>query len=133
MRAVLRVAGYILLGGSLGALSACGEAPGKPTAETATAVPVEIQTAQSGSMSAAYSGTATLEAEAEATVVAKVGGELKQLLVEEGAQVARGGSRVGHGTGRGKLQTGAASPSGAPLVLVKWWRERGHGPIRTCP
>jgi membrane fusion protein (multidrug efflux system) len=41
-------------------------------------------------MLAVYSGTAPIEADGEAVVVAKVGGELRQLLVEEGAHVRKG-------------------------------------------
>ncbi len=73
-------------------LSACGEAKDRhPPADQATpAIPVEVLPATRGEMLAVYSGTAPLQAEQEAVVVAKVGGELHQLLVEEGAQVRKG-------------------------------------------
>ena len=41
-------------------------------------------------MLATYSGTASIEAFAEADVIAKVGGEVRQLLVEEGDEVKSG-------------------------------------------
>jgi membrane fusion protein (multidrug efflux system) len=41
-------------------------------------------------MVAVYAGTAALEADGEAVVVAKVGGEVKRILVEEGANVHAG-------------------------------------------
>ena len=37
-----------------------------------------------------YSGTATLEAEADAEIIAKVGGEVRRILVEEGDHVKSG-------------------------------------------
>ncbi|MEL7185327.1 MAG: efflux RND transporter periplasmic adaptor subunit [Pseudomonadota bacterium] len=52
-------------------------------------VPVEVQTPVRGDIYAIYSGTAPIEAFAEADVVAKVNGEVRQLLVEEGDEVAK--------------------------------------------
>jgi membrane fusion protein (multidrug efflux system) len=73
----------------LGALAGChGKADDKPA--TAPPAPVEVQPAARGEMLAVYSGTAPIEADGEAVVVAKVGGELRQLLVEEGAYVRKG-------------------------------------------
>lgn len=54
------------------------------------AVPVEIATADTGIISAYYSSTATLEADQEAEVVAKVRGIVSQLNVEEGDYVQAG-------------------------------------------
>ena len=75
------------------ALSGCGgDANGKAKddkAETAP-IPVEVREPQLGEMVAVYSGTATLEADEEAVVVAKVGGEVKRILVEEGQNVRAG-------------------------------------------
>ncbi|MEM8982705.1 MAG: efflux RND transporter periplasmic adaptor subunit [Pseudomonadota bacterium] len=53
-------------------------------------VPVETIAARRGEIYAAYAGTATLEAFEEATVVAKVGGEIAAILVEEGDVVTSG-------------------------------------------
>lgn len=64
------------------------EQDAKTKAEAAT--PVEVATPIRGEMLAMYSGTATLEAEADAEVVAKVGGEVRRLLVEEGDRVKAG-------------------------------------------
>lgn len=53
-------------------------------------IPVEVTEVIKGSVSANYSGTATLEAEGEALVVAKVSGIVKEIFVEEGDQVKAG-------------------------------------------
>ena len=53
-------------------------------------VPVEVASPTRGQMLATYSGTASIEAFAEADVIAKVGGEVRQLLVEEGDLVKAG-------------------------------------------
>jgi len=55
-----------------------------------TAIPVEVAKPIRGEMLAMYSGTATLEAEADAEIIAKVGGEVRRLLVEEGDLVLAG-------------------------------------------
>ena len=55
-----------------------------------TAIPVEVSTAEIGDIAAVFSGTATLEAENEATVVAKAPGVVKKILVEEGNYVKQG-------------------------------------------
>jgi membrane fusion protein (multidrug efflux system) len=54
------------------------------------AIPVEVASPVRGEMLAMYSGTATLEAEADAAVIAKVPGEVRRLLVEEGDWVRAG-------------------------------------------
>lgn len=73
----------------LAALAGCsGKANNQPA--VAPPAPVEVQSAARGEMLAVYSGTAPIEADGEAVVVAKVGGELRQLLVEEGAYVRKG-------------------------------------------
>ena len=58
--------------------------------ERLPAVPVEAAVATRGSISAFFSGTATLEAEEEAFVVAKAGGIVEQIFVEEGSYVDAG-------------------------------------------
>lgn len=55
-----------------------------------TSVPVEVQTLRRAPMVAVYSGTAPIEAHEEAEVVAKVGGEVRQIYVEEGDSVGPG-------------------------------------------
>jgi len=73
-------------------LSACGAA--RPDtgakADEPTAIPVEVAVAQRGEMVARYTGTATLEAEGDAEVIARAGGEVLRVLVEEGDQVKAG-------------------------------------------
>ncbi|HEY7379406.1 MAG TPA: efflux RND transporter periplasmic adaptor subunit [Steroidobacteraceae bacterium] len=78
-----------------GLISGCGEkADGKtPDAKDdkeAPAIPVEVRTPRRAEMVAVYSGTASLEADEEAAVVAKVGGEVRAILVEEGRAVRAG-------------------------------------------
>jgi len=58
--------------------------------DSTTAIPVEAASVQIGDISAYYSSTATLEAEQEAMVVAKVRGIVKNLAVEEGDYVNAG-------------------------------------------
>jgi membrane fusion protein (multidrug efflux system) len=55
-----------------------------------SAIPVEVAKPVRGEMLAMYSGTATLEAEADAEIIAKVGGEVRRILVEEGDRVKAG-------------------------------------------
>lgn len=58
--------------------------------DEAPAIPVETATATRGDILAVYSGTAPIEAFADATVIAKVGGEVRDILVEEGDDVESG-------------------------------------------
>jgi membrane fusion protein (multidrug efflux system) len=76
------------------ALAATGCGGGKKQAgaakgdeEETPAVPVEVASLERGDVYAVYTGTAALETDADALVVAKVGGEVRQLLVEEGDKV----------------------------------------------
>lgn len=55
--------------------------------DSTSAIPVEVAVANAGNISAYYSSTATLEADEEATVVAKVRGIVKEIYVEEGDYV----------------------------------------------
>jgi membrane fusion protein (multidrug efflux system) len=73
-------------------LSGCGRSEaGKPAAsDSSPAVAVEVVRPVRGEMAAVYSGTAPIEAEQQATVVAKVGGEVRRLLVDEGDRVRAG-------------------------------------------
>lgn len=54
------------------------------------ALPVEVTHVTKGDISAYFTGTASLEAEEEAKVVAKTGGVIKSILVEEGDMVHSG-------------------------------------------
>lgn len=85
----------ILLTFSLMALGpiGCGkdsQSKTKEGSEAVMAVPVEAAQVAHGNVAAFFSGTATLEAEAEAMVVAKVPGVVKEILVEEGSYVRAG-------------------------------------------
>jgi membrane fusion protein (multidrug efflux system) len=65
--------------------------PGKGrNAKAEASIPVEVAKPLRGEMLAMYSGTATLDAEADAEVVAKVGGEVRRIYVEEGDRVTAG-------------------------------------------
>jgi membrane fusion protein (multidrug efflux system) len=79
------------------ALSACGGRPegdkeeGKAEEDDKVeAVPVEVAAVSERRISASYSGTANLEVPADAQVVAKTGGVLLRVLVEEGDTVQAG-------------------------------------------
>ena len=58
--------------------------------EDTPAIPVETAVASRGDIYAMYSGTAPIEADAEAGVIAKVAGEIREILVEEGDDVISG-------------------------------------------
>jgi len=73
-------------------LSACqqgGDTEGQEEEEVAP-VPVETSKPVRGDVYAVYSGTAPIEAFAEADVIAKVEGEVREILVEEGDEVKAG-------------------------------------------
>jgi len=80
-------------------LAACGGKPGdgaadgKPDAEAeeeTPPVPVETESPTRGDVYALYRGTAPIEAFADADVLAKVAGEVREILVEEGDVVRKG-------------------------------------------
>jgi membrane fusion protein (multidrug efflux system) len=72
-------------------LAACSGAPaGTAAKDAAPAIPVEVAKVTRGEMLARYTGTATLEAEADAEVIARAGGEVERVLVEEGDRVREG-------------------------------------------
>ena len=75
-------------------LAACGQPAEESAAEEkkedgeeTPSIPVEVSAPTRGDIYAIYAGTAPIEAFAEADVIAKVGGEVRQLLVEEGDDV----------------------------------------------
>ena len=74
-------------------LTACQQGPGdgaKDDEEETPPVPVETSKPVRGDVFAVYSGTAPIEAFAEADVIAKVEGVVEQILFEEGDDVAEG-------------------------------------------
>lgn len=78
-----------------GLLAACGNdasggAENSSETEEVARIPVETQAVRLDSVAASYAGTATLEAEREAAVVAKTSGVLLELMAEEGDAVDQG-------------------------------------------
>ncbi len=71
-------------------LLGCGGGKTEADKKEEPSIPVEIGIARIGVIDAAYRGTATLEAEDEATVNAKTGGVIEQIMVEEGDTVKAG-------------------------------------------
>ena len=73
-------------------LSACqqGEQAEEKEEDEVAPVPVETSKPIRGDILAVYSGTAPIEAYAEADVIAKVDGEIREVLVEEGDTVKKG-------------------------------------------
>ncbi len=75
-------------------LNACGVGEAKVASTddevTATPLPVEISLAVTADIFATYHTTTTITADAEAAVLARVSGEVVEILVEEGDQVYQG-------------------------------------------
>lgn len=75
-------------------LGACGQneqdSDTEEDEEETVAIPVEVGTPIRGDIVAVYSGTAPIEAFAEADVIAKVAGEVREITVEEGDDVKKG-------------------------------------------
>ncbi len=98
------------------ALGACqgrpgtAEAGGKPgaAAKAAEAVPVEVARAERRPIAASYAGTAPLEAQAEAQVVAKTSGIALQVLADVGDRVRAGQPLVRIDRDRAALQAAQA-------------------------
>lgn len=87
LAALLLAALLVACGG--GSKDSGGET-GKDGEEETPPVPVEVRAIERGDVFAVYTGTASLETDADAMVVAKVAGEVVQLLVEEGDRVKAG-------------------------------------------
>ncbi len=74
-------------------LAGCSQGTANDTDDAQTApapVPVEVAPTDRGMVTATWTGTAAVEVDQEATVVAKVAGELVELLAEEGDEVRAG-------------------------------------------
>lgn len=80
----------LLLNGCSGGANGQETADGKDAEKEILPTPVEVAAVTLGDISAVYTGTASLEADGEATVMAKVGGEIIALLVNEGDTVKAG-------------------------------------------
>ena len=74
------------------AIAGCGsgEAAQAEAQDVPAPLPVEVVSAQVADISAKYETTATIEADAEAPIVAKVAGEVVEIFVEEGDRVSAG-------------------------------------------
>ena len=75
------------------ALMACAEGSNEDDAnekDDAPSIPVEVATPTRGDVYSSYSGTAPIEAFADVSVIAKVGGEVRRIFVEEGDDVVPG-------------------------------------------
>jgi len=104
-------------------LAACsgGADKGQGAVATKASVPVEVATASHQSITANYSGTATLEAVGEAQVVAKTSGIVLQLFVEEGMHVEKGQvlARLDDDLARNKLAQATAALKKAQASFEK--------------
>jgi len=92
MQKITRAALYVMLAGALLIQFGCGGGGNGDSDgdDDVALVPVEVAEVVRGDISAFFTGTATLEAEEETQVVAKVGGVVKRILVEEGDYVTSG-------------------------------------------
>jgi len=90
MRALRRLRAPSLIA-AIALVTACSGGPNGPDKDAkASSIPVEVASASHQSVTANYSGTATLEAIGDAQVVAKTTGIVLKILVEEGMQVQKG-------------------------------------------
>lgn len=105
MKSSMVRAGSVLL--ALVLLTGCPDKGADEKKEEA-AVPVEVAKVSAGPIDAAYRGTATLEAEDEATVMARTAGVIEQILAEEGARVRAGQPLARLETDRLKLEAARA-------------------------
>lgn len=87
-----KVSLFVLLIASFGFYGCGSESHSKPSQQDSSkaSIPVEVASAETGTISAYYGGTATLEAEDEALVVNRVAGIVKEIFVEEGDRVEPG-------------------------------------------
>ncbi len=81
---------FLALGPVLSACSGSAAQAKDAPKEALPAIPVEAASAALSQVAVTYSGTTTLEADQEATVVAKVGGTVSAIYAEEGRAVKAG-------------------------------------------
>ena len=101
----------VLLASASAVQSGCGnDAQSKPPEpeEAETAVPIEAAVVAKGTIDAVFSGTASLEAEEEAAVVARAAGVVQTLFAEEGDFVRAGSPLVQLDDDRLRLELGRA-------------------------
>lgn len=90
---IQKIPSLVLAGLFAVVLTGCGNGEAKITEEkdeSEPAIPVEAALVREGSVTAFYSTTATLEADREARVVPRLGGNVVELFVEEGDFVTEG-------------------------------------------
>lgn len=90
MRRIVAVILFALISTYVAFLAGCGKNSHSKENEKKkndVVIPVEVAQVTTGDIAAYFSGTATIEAEEETDVVAKVGGVVKKIFVEEGAYV----------------------------------------------
>lgn len=88
----LKLTATIIAIGFLPALAGCGvgEASVAESTDTSTPVPVKVAYPERGDIFATYQATTTISTEGDAPVLARVPGEVVELLVEEGDVVVEG-------------------------------------------
>ena len=111
------------LAAAIALLAACGgggDGMGKD-ANTQASIPVEVAPASHQTITANYSGTATLEAVGDAQVVAKTSGIVLKLFVEEGTHVQKGQvlAELDSDTARNKLAQATATLKKAQAAYDK--------------
>jgi membrane fusion protein (multidrug efflux system) len=74
-------------GAESGSAADADSSEAKESEDDSPSIPVETSTATRADIYAMYSGTAPIEADADAGVIAKVAGEIREILVEEGDEV----------------------------------------------
>lgn len=117
-RVVALLASILLLAGCGGeeagqTRSGPGGARGGPGGARSRPVPVAAAPSQLGSIAVHYDATATLEAEKQADVLARVGGVVQSLAVEEGDQVRRGETLLGIANDEYRLRVNQAAAAAA--------------------
>ncbi len=92
MRRFVKILGLLAMLSAVQLNLGCGKDSNSMTKDKkeVAAIPVEVSQVENGDISAYFTGTATLEAEEDASVVAKVGGVVEQILAEEGTYVKAG-------------------------------------------
>lgn len=89
----MRITGITAVMAAVTLLAACNQredAADENEEESVPAIPVEVATPSRGDIYATHTGTAAIEAFAEALVVAKVAGEIQAIHAEEGDDVKAG-------------------------------------------
>ena len=89
MRGLFRT-GLIMAALALSACSGNADNGAADNEDEAPAIPVEVARPTRDDIYATYTGTAPIEAFEDATVIAKVSGEVREILVEEGDDVVAG-------------------------------------------